>query len=59
MECECCHVKIKDERNYFEHQLVTGTIIACESCYEALHDGPTDTYETSITMSELSAALPS
>ena len=57
MKCECCCVEIKDERNYFEHKLVTGVIVACEVCYEALHDGPTDDYE--ISMTELSDALPS
>ena len=57
MECDCCNKKIKNERDYFEHKLATGVIVACEVCYEALHDGPTDVYE--ISMTELIYALPS
>ena len=57
MKCECCNKQIKNERDYFEYVLVTGIIVACEVCYERLHDGPREAGE--ISMSELIYALPS
>ena len=45
MICECCELRIPNERDPYEY----GELLVCEECYELLLNAPVETTEIDMT----------